>query len=513
MKRRILGFLTALLMTFSVCVTPVSELFSDYSAASAAVVLSAPTFVGGNSIYSTGKTLVTLKCATTGADIYYSTGGKYIKYTKPFTITKNTTVKCYSVKDGKKSAAVSRRYYLYPKLTASAASGRYYSEINVKLSTPVSGVKIYYTLDGSKPTAQSKLYTGPIKISKSTTLNAVALKSGWTKRYITCNYTIAAKNASLLDDYKGKYLYSTLNYDEKIAYARLFDAVKNFRKGADISDLNVNNIDEVKVAFSLKYENPQFFYIGNGSWGGSGTINAHYEMTKAEAKAQEIKLKAAAKKIADKALKQSDIKERLRVIHDEIIKMTTYEISGERFNGEPDGPLLMGKARCEGYAKAFCYVAQMCGVDTLSIEGFAASGAHLWNMVRINNKWVHVDVTFDDSNRSSVISHEYFCVDDEYCGLDHMPSDALDYPTGIKYNEKGAKAEFDKFMKEIKANYDKGIMTTRHYVDRSLMGSFLYYCVCNMNGGVYSQGINMQPYYCYYSNWVEIELRKWNYYF
>ena len=38
--------------------------------------------------------------------------------------------------------------------------------------------KIYYTIDGTIPTVNSKLYTTPIPVAKNTTIKAVAIKNG-----------------------------------------------------------------------------------------------------------------------------------------------------------------------------------------------------------------------------------------------------------------------------------------------------------------------------------------------
>jgi hypothetical protein len=49
---------------------------------------------------------------------------------------------------------------------------------DVALTTTTAGAKIYYTTDGSNPTAASLLYTTPINVSKSLTLKAIAIKDG-----------------------------------------------------------------------------------------------------------------------------------------------------------------------------------------------------------------------------------------------------------------------------------------------------------------------------------------------
>lgn len=60
-----------------------------------------------------------------------------------------------------------------PKVKASVASGTYLSEQTVTLSSSNSSDVIYYTLDGSVPTAFSQKYTSAIKVSSSLTLKAI----------------------------------------------------------------------------------------------------------------------------------------------------------------------------------------------------------------------------------------------------------------------------------------------------------------------------------------------------
>lgn len=61
---------------------------------------------------------------------------------------------------------------------ADPAPGTYMSIQKVKLSTPIKGVSIYYTTDGTEPTIVSNEYNGEITVSKSTTIKAAAIKSG-----------------------------------------------------------------------------------------------------------------------------------------------------------------------------------------------------------------------------------------------------------------------------------------------------------------------------------------------
>ena len=61
----------------------------------------------------------------------------------------------------------------------SMASGTYYEAIEVEITCATEGATIYYTTDGSDPTAESEVYTEALIIEESTTVKAIALKEGY----------------------------------------------------------------------------------------------------------------------------------------------------------------------------------------------------------------------------------------------------------------------------------------------------------------------------------------------
>ena len=73
----------------------------------------------------------------------------------------------------------------------SPGPGTYTGSQKVTLSDTTSGAAIYYTTDGSAPTANSTLYADPILVSASETIHAIAIANGYSNSSVgSATYTI-----------------------------------------------------------------------------------------------------------------------------------------------------------------------------------------------------------------------------------------------------------------------------------------------------------------------------------
>ena len=75
--------------------------------------------------------------------------------------------------------------------TFSPTAGTYSEAQNVTISCATSGATIHYTIDGTTPTASSPTYSSAIPVSETTTIKAIAVKSGMNNSDVaTATYTI-----------------------------------------------------------------------------------------------------------------------------------------------------------------------------------------------------------------------------------------------------------------------------------------------------------------------------------
>jgi len=188
----------------------------------------------GGSFYSAQN--VVLTPTETGSVIRYTLDGSAPNptspaYSAPISVTNAATINAIAIKaDGTESDLCSQTYAinkvpgtLNPP-AFSLASGTYNSLIRVTLNSDQAGAFIHYTTDGSTPTINSPVYTGPIEVKIDTTKNpvvnttnikAIATKTGWTTSAVnSATYTITSNTTSswnglttfkMVNGTKGKY--------------------------------------------------------------------------------------------------------------------------------------------------------------------------------------------------------------------------------------------------------------------------------------------------------------------
>jgi hypothetical protein len=148
----------------------------------------------------TGSQSVTITDATPGASIYYTVNGttpttQSKLYTAPILVTSNETITAIASATGYLiSSPAAASFYSTantPNPAFSLSAGTYTGAQTLTMTDSAKGATIYYTVDGSTPTTASHVYSGPLSVAATETVQAIAISPGLLASSVaTAAYTI-----------------------------------------------------------------------------------------------------------------------------------------------------------------------------------------------------------------------------------------------------------------------------------------------------------------------------------
>ena len=203
---------------------------------------------------------------------------------------------------------------------------------------------------------------------------------------------------------------------------------------------------------NLKYqETIKPIYLSKYTGSLDPAVNSKYILSKSEMQRQKLKVDAKTKEFvsANITKEMSDLDKEI-AIHDYLVKNAEYNVEELNdflsVNHNPYGVLINGKGVCDSYAKAFYVLAKASDLEVMYVTGLANNGNgsenHAWNMVKLDDGWYNIDVTWDDpvisggSKKDDYVRYTYFNLSDEKMNKTHKRDEkVIKYPkaNGSKY--------------------------------------------------------------------------------
>ena len=247
--------------------------------------------------------------------------------------------------------------------------------------------------------------------------------------------------------------YNTLSSDEKKCYHLLAQAAYKLESEVNVAYLKIktDRIDEIFHKFVA--DNPQLFYLAKSfSYGYDPETNVVSTITlcytdgktmdkydsnqKLIKSADKNKIKSdiktldnAIKSILSRVNSNSDKEDIEKAIYDYICSNVEYDKAladnaaeelSPSYSFTIYGALCDKLAVCEGYTKAFQYLCYLAGINSTQVSGIGNGGPHMWNMVEIDNKWYHTDVTWGHTYIQGQVSYDFYnLTESEMLSHDH----------------------------------------------------------------------------------------------
>ena len=204
-----------------------------------------------------------------------------------------------------------------------------------------------------------------------------------------------------------------------------------------------------RAYYAVLSDHPEIFWIGTSARiqqsGLTGEV-VSYDLdvtvpVEARASMQE-KLEAAADACISQIPSEATTYQKIKFVYEYIIDTVEYR-SGSADSQNIQSALLYNASVCAGYSKAFQYILNRMGLFCTYITGQIQDGGdHGWNMVRIDDQYYYVDVTWGDPvfanqmdsvDAGTLKNYNYLCCTQYDLFKTHVPGDSVTLPECTSY--------------------------------------------------------------------------------
>ncbi|PGD55377.1 S-layer protein [Bacillus wiedmannii] len=218
-----------------------------------------------------------------------------------------------------------------------------------------------------------------------------------------------------------------------------------------------------EVASKNEYTNYNRSNVSYGISGSPGNYTFTLKITYRETKEQTEYVMKQAKAIVSSITQVGmDDHEKVKAIHDYVVKHISYDASYKAYTAYE--ALVNRSAVCQGYALLTYQLLKEAGIENHFVVGTGDGQPHAWNLVKIENKWYHLDTTFDDPvpDEQGRVTYSYFNLSDEQIARNHewnrgdYPQATTNYYSTLtnKIAAGGTKTPaYQQILKDTKLNY------------------------------------------------------------
>lgn len=238
------------------------------------------------------------------------------------------------------------------------------------------------------------------------------------------------------------YYRSILRPDQAEAYDAILDGYMNQDESIDLSSFAFQSQEVERIHRSVLMDHPEIFWTNGGikeninsASGVVSNIVPTYTISRDSRDQLQQEIDNAVSPFLSEITDEMGDYEVALKLYEKLIEFLDYDtIALERQQQNRNdsgvegmdnlrniyGAIVKHKSVCAGYAKAYQYLLQKLGIETLFVRGNCFEGGlHAWNVVRLEGDYYQTDVTWGDYSNTDPskdrkgMSYAYFAVTDE----------------------------------------------------------------------------------------------------
>ena len=230
--------------------------------------------------------------------------------------------------------------------------------------------------------------------------------------------------------------YQMLNDKSKDLYRQLYANVqdKNTVFKAVRNDINRSELNNAFEALICDHASIYWLVTGYRACfrpkGNCIEIDLEYNSTNSDFEKSHNNFKNSVSEILQSVQDQSSDYEKEKAAHKAIAAKNIYNLNAP-LNQSAYSAMVNGETVCAGYSRAFQYIMQQCGIPCYYCEGYAGE-AHAWNIIKLEDDFYNVDLTWDDTDGDKICNYEFFNKTDADFRKDHRRTDLSVYLPACK---------------------------------------------------------------------------------
>lgn len=210
---------------------------------------------------------------------------------------------------------------------------------------------------------------------------------------------------------------------------RILKELSRYKEKITVNRYYIGNINVDGILRSLIDDTPWLFFVDEWRWEETGqkiNIFPKYKYTRKQTEELRERCQQEVGIILSRLKEDKGVNGIAKHLHDILIRNIKYEKQNNYEVHTIIGPLLKRKCVCDGFSKLYKLILDELGIENYLIYGkgfvhtLSDSEEHAWNLVKIDNDFYHVDVTYDATlSMLDYIRYDYFLIDDTLISMDH----------------------------------------------------------------------------------------------